>query len=58
MSRIVSPLGGVFMDLMGCEEDDVDCIKDAKKYAAAVVYGTIIIIVAVIAYKGHRMLKA
>jgi len=57
MSNIISPLAGIFEDLMGCEEGETECIHDAKKYAAWTMYGTLASAVIYIGYKLYKTFK-
>jgi len=58
MTAILDPFVGILGDIMGCEEGDTECIKNARRYASVLVYGTILVIILFGAYKVHRMLKA
>ena len=57
MSSIVSPLSGVFEDLMGCEEGEAECIRDARKYAAWTMYGSLILAGIYVAFKLYKAFK-
>ena len=57
MSNIVSPLAGIFEDLMGCEEGEAECIRDARKYAAWTMYGFIVAVGTCIGYKLYKAFK-
>ena len=58
ISDIIVWLSDIFEDLMGCKEGDSDCEDTADKYASWVVYGTIAVIILVVAVNIMRWFKS
>jgi len=57
LSEIVDGLASIIEDLMGCAEGDEACKTTARKYAARIIYISIIAIILFVAIKGYKFFK-
>lgn len=57
MAGIIDTVASIIEDLMGCAEDDVECIKKARKWAAWLIYGTILFVIILVSAKVYKFYK-
>jgi len=58
ISEIVDGLASMIEDLMGCADEDTACKATARKYAARIIYISIIAIILFVAIKGYKFFKS
>ena len=57
MTGIIDAVASIIVDLMGCTEDDAECVKKARKMAAWIVYGLLLIVILLVGAKAYSFFK-
>ena len=55
--EIIDTIADFIADLLGCTEDDAECIAKARKYATWLIFIIILIIILIFAPKLYRLVK-